>query len=95
LSFPLWLMKSVVLVLPLDGVYESWSCPGTRRSPAQSVWLSFGENYPPSKKVCDYANFADVTLKQQEPTDQSSDICDDHHVRPAVESKNDSAAAAG
>jgi formylglycine-generating enzyme required for sulfatase activity len=44
---------------------------------------SFGDNYPPSKKICEYANFADITLKKAAPTYQTSDICDDGHDVPA------------
>jgi formylglycine-generating enzyme required for sulfatase activity len=44
---------------------------------------SFGDNYPPSKKICEYANFADITLKKAEPSYQTSVICDDGHVVPA------------
>jgi formylglycine-generating enzyme required for sulfatase activity len=38
---------------------------------------SFGDNSPPSKKICEYANFADISLKKAAPTFQTSDICDD------------------
>ncbi|MGO9472299.1 MAG: formylglycine-generating enzyme family protein, partial [Rhodomicrobium sp.] len=48
---------------------------------------SFGDNYPPSKKICDYANFADAALgraaKAQGANIATSDICDDGHVTPA------------
>ena len=45
---------------------------------------SFGDNYPPSKKICEYANFADVANARQAKVQgiqvQASDICDDGHV---------------
>jgi formylglycine-generating enzyme required for sulfatase activity len=44
---------------------------------------SFGDDYPPSKKICDYANFADVSLKKAAPSFRTSDICDDGHAVPA------------
>jgi formylglycine-generating enzyme required for sulfatase activity len=44
---------------------------------------SFGDNYPPSKKICEYANFADITLKKAAPSSQTSDICDDGKAVPA------------
>ncbi len=44
---------------------------------------SFGDNYPPSKKICEYANFADLALKKAAPTFQTSDICNDRHAVPA------------
>ena len=48
---------------------------------------SFGDNYPPSKKICEYANFADAALgraaKAQGANIQTSDKCDDGHVTPA------------
>jgi formylglycine-generating enzyme required for sulfatase activity len=48
-----------------------------------STAYSFGDNYPPSKKICEYANFADISLKKAAPTFQTSDICDDGHSVPA------------
>ncbi len=48
-----------------------------------SAAYSFGDNYPPSKKICEYANFADISLKKAAPTLQTSDICDDGHAVPA------------
>ena len=49
-----------------------------------STAYSFGDNYPPSKKVCEYANFADVAYARQAKAQgiqvQASDICDDGHV---------------
>ena len=44
---------------------------------------SFGDNYPPSAKICEYANFADISLKKAAPTYQTSDICDDGNAVPA------------
>jgi formylglycine-generating enzyme required for sulfatase activity len=44
---------------------------------------NFGENYPPSKKICEYANFADISLKTAQASYQTSDICDDGHPFPA------------
>jgi formylglycine-generating enzyme required for sulfatase activity len=52
-----------------------------------STAYSFGDNYPPSKKICEYANFADVALAKQAKAQgiqvQASDVCDDGHVVPA------------
>jgi formylglycine-generating enzyme required for sulfatase activity len=48
-----------------------------------STAYSFGEDYPPSKKICDYANFADISLKKAAPSYQTSDICDDGQAVPA------------
>jgi formylglycine-generating enzyme required for sulfatase activity len=48
-----------------------------------STAYSFGDNYPPSKKICEYANFADTALKKGAPTYQTSDICDDGYAVPA------------
>ena len=45
---------------------------------------SFGDNYPPSKKICEYANFADISLKKAAPAFQTSDICDDGQVVTAT-----------
>jgi formylglycine-generating enzyme required for sulfatase activity len=45
---------------------------------------SFGENYPASKKICEYANFADISLKKAAPAFQTSDICDDGQVITAT-----------
>jgi formylglycine-generating enzyme required for sulfatase activity len=45
--------------------------------------FSFGDNYPPSKKICEYANFADITRKKAAPSYQTSDICEDGHDVPA------------
>ncbi len=53
-----------------------------------STAYSFGDNYPPSKMICEYANFADVSLDLQANKRQglgytTSDICDDGHVTAA------------
>ena len=45
---------------------------------------SFGDNYPPSNKICEYANFADISLKKAAPAFQTSDICDDGQVMTAT-----------
>ena len=51
---------------------------------------SFGENYPPSKTICEYANFADISfnnvdslLTKSEPSQPASGICDDGYAYPA------------
>ena len=48
---------------------------------------SFGDDYPPSKRICEYANFADAALgravKAQGANIQTLDICDDGHDTPA------------
>ena len=45
---------------------------------------SFGDYYPPSKRICEYANFADISLdrqsKRQGLTVSASDLCDDGHI---------------
>jgi formylglycine-generating enzyme required for sulfatase activity len=44
---------------------------------------SFGDSYPPSKRICEYANFADISLagvKFQGIMASASDVCDDGHA---------------
>ena len=45
---------------------------------------SFDENYPPSAKICEYANFADKSLKKSNRTYQAFEICDDGKFLPAI-----------
>ena len=45
---------------------------------------SFGNSYPPSKRICEYANFADISYdrqaKRQGISVTTSDVCDDGYV---------------
>jgi formylglycine-generating enzyme required for sulfatase activity len=53
-----------------------------------STAYSFGDSYPPSKTICEYANFADISLDRQVKRQglsgfSTSDICDDGQVTTA------------